>query len=304
MVLRRERQIAFAFALAAIPVSHASSQSAAPLDWSADDSARIAWLERFGRTVRGRHAIVVAPADSLDETRHRALTDSLDRGITALRGLMGMPLAWQRIGDRPVTFYVSPGRFVSHASGRGAVFISLTRALSGTAPYLHEASHEFLEPPPPYWAWEYADTIVGNQVAARWPLWLSEGIPDYLAQTAAAAAGVQEGDVFSIGGLSKADSVCAARVAASPRREEMLRVLGATGRVEALFTTERPTVAPVFYACAQSMAKFLVERIGVKQAVSLFPAIKSGTWEADVGRLAGMPLAEVRGAWLERLRLR
>ena len=216
---------------------------------------------------------------------------------------MGAPHPWQRIAERPVKFYLSPDRFVSHASGLDAVFISLARMRAGSAPYLHEASHELLTPHAPFYDDEHADTIVAKRVLAGWPLWLTEGLPDYLAQTVAAQERLHEGDVFQIGGLAVVDSVCAARAAAHPRRAELLRVVGAAGRIEALFTSERATVAPAFYACSQSMTKFLVEQIGVRQAVALFPAIKAGTWETEIGRMAGVPLPELRRRWLEKLGL-
>ena len=281
----------------------AQSTPAAQLDWSADDSSRIAWLEQHGRAVRRPHAIIIAPADSFTEVGQHALADSLDRGVAALRRLMGAPYPWQRIASRPVTIYVSPDRFVSHASGQDVVFVPLVRVRTGTAPFLHEASHELLAPAAPFAPWEYADTLAGNRVAERWPLWLTEGLPDYLAQRVAAEERLHEGDVLAIGGLAVVDSVCAARAAANPRRAEMLRVVGATGRVEALFTTDRATVAPAFYACAQSMTKFLVERVGVGTMVALFPGITTGSWEEELGRAAGVPLSELRRQWLVKLRL-
>jgi hypothetical protein len=289
----------------AFPATPLAAQSApaARIDWSADDSSRIAWLEQHGRTVRGRYAIVVAPADSVAEVAQRALTDTLDRGVTALRKLMGAPHPWQRIAERPVKFYVSPDRFISHASGQDVVLVPLGRARNGTAPFLHEASHELLFARAPFTPWEYADTLVANKMDERWPLWLFEGLPDYLAQAVAASEHLHEGDVFTVGGLAVVDSVCAARANANPRRAELLRVVGATGRVDALFTTDRATVAPAFYACAQSMTKFLVERVGVRQIVALFPAIKTGSWEKDLGQAAGMPLVELRRRWLDKLGL-
>jgi len=289
----------------ALPCRLLAAQSipAARLDWSAGDSGRAAWLEQHGRTVRRPHAIVVAPADSFTEAGQRALADSLDRGVAALRRLMGAPHSWQRIASRPVTFYVSPDRFVSHGSGRDVVFVPLVRVRNGTAPFLHEASHELLAASAPFAPFEYADTLLSRRSAERWPLWLTEGLPDYLAQRVAAEERLHEGDVFAIGGLAVADSVCAARAATNPRREEMLRVVGATGRVEALFTTDRGTVAPAFYACAQSMTKFLVERVGVRPMVALLPAIKTDSWEEELGRAAGVPLTELRRQWLAKLGL-
>jgi hypothetical protein len=292
-------------ALACRPLAAPSAPApAAQLDWSADDSNRVAWLERHGRVVRGRHAIVIAPADSITDAGQRALADSLDRGVAAIERLMGAPYTWQRIGERPVKVYVSPDRFISHASGQDVVFVSLARVRNGTAPFLHETSHELLSPTAPFAPWEYADTLVGKQIAERWPLWLTEGLPDYLAQTVAAQERLHEGDVFAIGGLTAVDSVCAARARINPRRAEWLHMIGAAGRPQGLFTTDRATVAPAFYACAQSMTKFLVDRVGLKEVVALFPAIKAGRFETELARVAGMPVAELRRRWLEKLRLK
>ena len=183
--------------------------TAAPLDWDSDDSARVAFLTAHGRAYTGAQLIVWAPPDSLDARWLPAFVDSLATSLGAMRRLMGGPYAWQRIAQRPVTFYLSPGRFVSHASGAGAVFISLTRVRSGSAPYLHEAAHELLAPPAPFSPFEYADSIAADRAAAAFPQWLSEGFPDYLAQATASATGFHEGDVFAIGGLAKVDSTCA-----------------------------------------------------------------------------------------------
>ena len=270
----------------------------ARLDWSADDSVRIALATAHGHAYRGAHSVVWAPADSLDPTWLAAFVDSLDVGLAHLEDLIGGPYPWQRIANRPVRFYLSPGRFVSHASGRDAVFISLRAVRQRYAPYLHEAAHELLAPAAPFSPWEYPDSAAEEAAAARFPVWLSEGLADYLAQTVAAATGFPEGDVFEIGGLAKADSVCAARLSGSPRRAEILDKVGGNGRLEALFTDERAQVAPVFYACSQSFTRYLADRIGVRTLVVLFSRVPSGAWLSDLAAAAGEPLDALRRAWL------
>jgi len=268
------------------------------LDWSADDSARIAFATAHGQAYRGAHSIVWAPADSLDPTWLAAFVDSLDVGLSRLEELIGGPYSWQRIADRPVVFYLSPGRFVSHASGRDAVFISLRAVRQRYAPYLHEAAHELLAASFPFYPYEYPDSVAEEAAAADFPQWLSEGLPDVLAQTAAAATGFPEGDVFEIGGLARADSACAARLSGSPRRAEILEKVGGRGRLQALFTDERPQVAPVFYACGQSFTRYLAERVGVRTLVVLFSRVPSGAWLADLEAAAGQRLDGLRRAWL------
>lgn len=292
-----------ACSLAGMMACHSVRQPAAqPLDWNADDSAHVAWLDTYGRRLAGRQVVVVAPPEQISAEWQAALLDSLDRGVVELRRLIGA-LPWQRIGTRPVQYYLIPERLISHASGKDVVFISMVRVQDGRAPYLHEAVHELLAPPPPFFFDEYPDSV---QAEAQWqtqPYWLMEGLPDVLALRAAAMAGTKEGDVFSIGGLEKADSTCVARLAASDYRVDLLRVIGGQGAVDALFTTDRIKVAPTFYACSQSMSKFLVEVIGMERTVALFPAIKRGDWAAMIERAAGMPLAAIRARWQARLGL-
>jgi len=284
---------------------HGSAQASPPvlLDWWSDDSARIAFVTAHGRAHTGENVIVWAPTDSLDAQWLAAFSDSLDSSVGWLKAFMGGPYEWQRIANRPVLFYLSPGQFISHASGRDAVFISLNRIRKGDAPTLHEASHELLSPPVPFAPYEYADSAAGELVAAHFPFWLVEGLPDYLAQATAAATGFHEGDVFDIGGLAKVDSVCAARLTASSRRAEILERVGGQGRLEALFTSERGEVAPTFYACSQSITRYLVNRIGIRATVRLFPAIQSGTWTTEVEAAAGEPVATLREDWLVEIGL-
>jgi hypothetical protein len=275
---------------------------AAPIDWSEDDAERVAFLTNHGRAYAGGTVVIVwAPMDSLDPAWLGAFTDSLAAGITALKALIGGPYAWQRTGSRPLRFYFSPDRFISHADGQGGVFISLARLRNGSAPFLHEAAHELLAPAPPFAPFEYGDSVAVERAAAAFPFWLSEGLPDYLAQRTKATTGFPEGDVFEVGGLAKVDSVCAARLAASSRRDEILERIGRTGRLEALFTTDRAQVAPVFYACGQSFTKHVVTRVGLPAVIALFPEIPSGKWRRSLEIAAGLPLEELRRSWLAAL---
>jgi hypothetical protein len=237
----------------------------------------------------------------VDSTWLRGFVDSLSTGVRALRQLMGGTLAWQRLGQRPITFYLSPGRFVSHASGDGKVFISLAVLRRGVAPFLHEAAHELLAPTGVYFPDEYPDSAAVARAEALFPIWLNEGFPDYLAQVTARNTGFREGDVFAIGGLARVDSVCAARLAGSAQRDAILDKIGRGGRLAALATTDRPVVAPVYYACSQSFTKSLVDRVGVGQVVALFPEIPKGTWQRRLESTTRAPLDSLRREWLARV---
>src|SRR5262249_13417836 len=155
-------------------------------------------------------------------------------------------------------YYVSGDRFIAHATGRGAVFIPLVRVQDGKAPFFHEATHEFLAARP-------ADAIDRSRRSPP-PLWLMEGIADFIGQSAATQAGVVEGDGFDTGGMNGVDQVCATRLR-EPIGREVAGAIGENARLAALFTTERQQVAPTFYACSFSFTKFLVSKIGVAETV-------------------------------------
>lgn len=294
---------ALVFLFTVATAARAQVPAPTPIDWSEEDSARVAFLRAHGRAYASPPVIVWAPTDSLDPRWLAPFIDSLAAGVTTLKALIGGASTWQRLGARPLRFYLSPGRFVSHADGRDGVFISLNRVRRRNGPFLHEAAHELLVPPPPFYPFEYPDSLAEERAAAEFPFWLSEGLPDYLAQRTAAATGFPEGDVFAIGGLAKADSVCAARLASSTRQAEIRDKVGRPGRLEALFTTERDKVAPVYYACSQSFTKHVVARLGLAAVVALFPRIPTGTWRTALESAAGESLERLRQAWLAALGL-
>ncbi len=231
------------------------------------------------------------------------MVDTLDIGVSALRSLMKAPLPWQRIQNRPVVFYLGPGRFISHASGAGAVFVSMFIVRARRAPFLHEASHELLTPERPFYREEYADTAQGRRAEEQMPVWLIDGLADVLAQTVAADKGLHEGDVFSIGGPARVDSTCAARVRGTPRGAEVLAAVGRSVDLGALGTTDRPQVAPTFYACSQSLTKYFVDQMGIANVIALFPAFKARNWEQRVAEFAGRPAESLRLEWIKRLGL-
>lgn len=293
-----------ALTLVCAPAGLAQDTSASPLDWWGDDSNRVAFVTAHGTAQRHPQLVVWAPTDSIDARWLTAFGDTLDKGLHDLRALVGGPYAWQRIGSRPVVFFFSPGRFVSHATGQDTVFISLNRIRRGEAPFLHEAAHELLTPKGPFFADEYPDSVEQDRRAAQFPQWLNEGLPDYLAQSVAKATGFPEGDVFEVGGLDKVDSTCAARLTSTSRRDEILAKIGGQGRLNALFTEERKVVAPTYYACSQSFTKYLVDRIGVKAVVGLFPEIPAAGWSGRIEKLAGEPIASLRRRWMDEVGIR
>ncbi|MEW5915826.1 MAG: hypothetical protein AB1762_05450, partial [Gemmatimonadota bacterium] len=116
-----------------------AAQAPARLNWWQDDSLRVEYLKSHGQAHAVGPIVVWTPRDSLDPSWLVAFSDSLAVAVKELQSLIGGPYAWQRIAQRPLQFYFSPGRFVSHTDGRDGVFISLGRVRQRNAPFVHEA---------------------------------------------------------------------------------------------------------------------------------------------------------------------
>jgi len=266
----------------------------APLNWSAEDGARIAALETSGRRIEGSHMIVWHPPSLLPSDADR-LVRRLDPAVAALRAKVGRH-AWQVVPTQKITFYLSDDAFVSHASGRAAVFVPMARVADGRAPYLHEATHELLassaaDPPP-----------AAGAPPVRRPLWLTEGLPDYVAQVVAGEVGMVETGPFASGGLAGADEVCAER-ARTADGATMLPFVGGPVRPDVLFTTDRARFAPTFYTCALSFTKFLAGRAGLDVLVGLF-GVPPAQVASRLDALGGRPLAAHRADWLAAIGLK
>ena len=259
------------------------------LDWSADDGKRIEALKTSGGHVSGANVEIWFPP-ALSKNDMEALLRTLDPAVAELRRMVGRH-DWQRNGDTKLTYYIADDRFVSHASGRAAVFIPLVRVQDGRAPFLHEVTHELLFP---------KGQTAGTLKPSERPLWLIEGLPDYIAQTVAAKTGFQEGDVFDVGGLSQVDATCAERVKTADGAQ-MLPYIGVLGAPEVLFTTDRQRFAPTFYACGFSYTKFLVDKAGFDAVVNLMPFIPQRKVDEQVEKLTGVSPQAFREAWIAKI---
>jgi len=268
-----------------------AQSSAQPLNWAGDDGPRVEALKKTGVRTEGAHAVLWTPSDTLTDEQRRDLVEKLDLGLPVVKRLVGRH-SWQVVGDEKITYYVSADRFVSHATGRGAVFIPLVRVQDGKAPFFHEVSHEYLAHRP-------TTARTAPRPGSR-PLWLMEGLADFVGQSAASEAGVVEGDVFDTGGLAGVDGVCATRLR-EPIGKQVVAAMGENAELPALFTTDRQTVAPTFYACSFSFTKFIVAKIGLDETVALMPLFASGGVPKRIEQLTHTTVARLREEWLRAI---
>jgi hypothetical protein len=116
---------------------------------------------------------------AVDDMEEAALVERLDKGLAALHAVVGRH-DWQVLRTPIITFYVTAERIAPHTHGRG-VFIPLARLHEGRAPFLHEAAHDVVRSIAP-----------GGRMATPFPFWLTEGVANYVAFTAAERAGLAE----------------------------------------------------------------------------------------------------------------
>lgn len=260
------------------------------LNWAADDGKRVESLAKSGSRLDGENLVLWFPS-SLPKADAEALLKRLDPAVAGLWRRVGKH-DWQAVPKGKITYYLSDDTFVAHASGRSAVFVPMARVKDGRAPFLHEATHELL---------------ASNRVdrsrrgpGAR-PLWLTEGLPDYIARLVAEEAGITEEGPFGTATIVGVDAICAQR-ARTPDGATMVKAVGSAERPEVLFTTDRQRFAPTFYACSFSFTKFLAGRVGLDALIGLF-ALTPAEMNARLERLTGGSLAEARAAWLRLLEL-
>jgi hypothetical protein len=262
------------------------------LNWAADDGKRVAALTKDGGRIDGQNVIIWFPP-TLSRADAELLLKRIDPAVAGLWRRVGTH-DWQLVPKGKITYYVVDDAFVAHASGRSAVFVPMARVRDGRAPFLHEATHELLAS-----RRNAPSSARGSATPAVRPLWLTEGLPDYVARVVAGETGITEEGPFGTPTLGGVDAICADR-ARTADGAAMLAFVGAPGRPDVLYTTDRQRFAPTFYACAFSFTKYLAGRVGLDALVGLF-ALTPAEMVSQLDRVAGAPLADLRAQWLRQL---
>lgn len=264
------------------------------IDFGARDEQLVASLAGgagLGATA-GRVAVYV-PADSMTPAEAQALAESLSRGVEGLIALTRSPRPWQRVPPR-ISYYFHAEPFISHSdAANDRLFIAFPRLQNGQAPVLHEAVHVLLHPNAEYGA-AHPEALDENAGSA----WLIEGLATYVGFSVAAETKIAEGNPLGSGGLAEMDATCAAALPTHVGAE-VLPYIGAPGEPAALSSrSRRAEVAPAFYACATSFAKFAVESVGIEPVVDATVAPDSGR---SIAQTAGKSLEDLKSEWRRKI---
>lgn len=260
------------------------------------DSIGITHLIKNGTKLGKGRVIAWFPKDSLSAKRMHQILDTLNSGVAAAEKFINAPHAWQvHQKGTPYTFYFRPDNFISHASGADFVSIPFWRIKQGKAPWLHEAIHEMLNTNAGNWS---SESIPEEVWANNMPLWLSEGLPEYISMHVSQKLNLPQFDVFTNSLLTNIDSICREDLKGS-KADSILSYIGKRGAMAALFGKERRFYAPTFYHCSCSFVKYLAAQIGIDPLVSSLAAYPREMEELE--KRVSPSLEELKKLWLIQL---
>lgn len=263
--------------------------------WGDNDSLRVIHLHEKGVKIEKGRVVAWFPKDSLTISRMQSIVDTLNLGVIEVEALMGAPLSWQVYANKPVVYYFSPERFISHASWTGFVFIPFWRIKEGKSPWLHEALHILLRTNKGSWS-----DVSFEERKELMPLWLTEGLPDYLESKTSHLNQLPRFDLWGDGGFTMTDASCRSKLE-SPNGDYVLEYIGREGPLPELFGENRRDYSPIFYNCSFSFNKYIGEKYG--QEV-LLAAIAEFKQEHQVIELqTGKTIEQLKLDWLEEIRM-
>jgi hypothetical protein len=260
------------------------------------DSVGITHLINNGTKLSKGRVIAWFPKDSLSAKRMNEILDTLNIGVVAAERFIKAPHAWQvHQKEMPYTFYFRSESFISHASGAGFVSIPFWRIKEGKAPWLHEALHEMLNTNAGNW---FNESVPEDVWIKNMPLWLSEGLPDYISMQVSQKLKLRRFDVFANSLLINIDSVCREDLKGS-KADSILLFIGKRGALTGLLGKDRRLYAPTFYHCSCSFVKFLAEKAGVDALIASHAAYPREIEELE--KRVSPSLDESKKLWLIHL---
>jgi hypothetical protein len=208
------------------------------------------------------------------------------------------PLPWQlHPFNEPYTFYFRFDRFVSHASQAGFVSIPFWRIKAGKSPWLHEVLHEMLDTKTGSW---FSPEMPEKEWSDKMPLWLFEGLPDYIALKVSLSENLPLFDVFSNSSLKNTDSLFLEDMK-SEKGPYILSFIGKKGVMTQLSSNERMLYAPAFYHGSSLFVKYLAENYGIKMLLTSISSF--GHEQETIEKLTGKSMEILKKRWLRKLKM-
>ncbi len=260
------------------------------------DSVNITSLINNGIEIKRKRAICWFPKDSLSVERMNGIADTLDLGVAAAEKFINAPLSWQaHTAVIPYTFYFRTDTIISHASLAGFVSISFWRIKQGKAPWLHEVLHKMLFNNGGNW---FQKNISEEYFDKNMPLWLSEGLPDYITMEVSRVNDLSWYDVFSGNINPNVDSLFISDMT-SKNGQYIIDHIGAKGVIPELSSKDRQLYAPCFYHGSSSFVSFIAEHFGVELLLNAISSFQKE--EETIGIKTRKSMTELKNDWLQQI---
>ena len=262
------------------------------------DSLNITNLINNGVKITNGKVIAWFPKDSLSLTQMNEITDFIYRGIAGAEKFIGAPLPWQiHKPNEPYTFYFRSDRFISHASQAGFVSIPFWRIKNGKSPWLHETLHEMLYTNTGSW---FSTDLTDKEFNENMPLWLFEGLPDYISLHVSLKENLIFFDVFSDNFQTNIDSLFTSEIKAE-NGPYILSFIGSKGVIPELSSENRNHYAPAFYHGSCSFVKYLADNYGIKILLNSISEFRKE--HETIEKLTGRSIAVLKKEWLVQLKI-
>lgn len=260
-----------------------------------NNEERIIDLNQNGLKLESGKVIAWFPKDSLSEYKMKGLVDTLNIVIAQAEKFMGAPRSWQVFTTKQITFYFSNGNFVSNTSVEGFIFMPFWRIKSNKAPSHHEIMHVLLRSKTGNW-----NSAPREETGARMPLWLTEGLPEYMAIKIAYSNHFPKFDLHNGGGYLRIDSTCSS-ILSTEIGAFIFPYIGRRGVLLELFGEKRAIYAPPFYNCSCSFTKYLAEKYGLETVLSAIAAFREE--HETIENLTGKTIESIKQEWLKVLKV-
>jgi hypothetical protein len=263
------------------------------------DSTNIVYLINNGVRFEKGKVIAWFPKDSLSKERISGILDTLNFGIDKAEKFIKAPYTWQvQQKSAPYTFYFRFDKIIPHASGGGFVSVYFRQIKSGKAPWLHEAIHEMLNTKAGDWL--DSTKVTEEEWATKMPLWLQEGLADYIAIEVSQIYHLNLYDLFTDSKQKNLDTLFKEEMK-NDKITELLTHIGGTGTMKELFAEDdksRKHYGGAFYHLSASFVKYLADKYGIKTLVESNAVFKNEM--AELEKRMNSTLEKEKLLWINR----
>ena len=262
------------------------------------DSLNITYLINNGVKITNGKVIAWFPKDSLSISKMEEITVMLNQGLDRTEKYIKAPFLWQTQNrNDPYTFYFRHDRFIAHASGAGFISIPFWRIKNGRSPWLHELLHEMFFTKTGNW---FSPAVTDKEREEKMPLWLFEGLPEYISQHIYLKENWPYFDVYSNNFLTDVDSLFNQEVK-SEKGPYILSFIGSEGIMPELYSEKRNLYVSAFYHGSASFVKYLVNTYGLNVLINSIALFRKEL--ETIENATGKSLKTLKQEWIHKLKI-